>query len=351
MEPCDDNHNNGGDGLPERGTTTDIVFRFDLLPDELVMTMLKWAPDGATVEAWSLTSRRHHTLGTDPTLWRHLCERHFGPPLHNEFQRWGKDWRWVYRARSRDGRTGRTRVGEVNVLLNGKRGTYYGDLVNGRPHGYGAMLIPPLKESSRGGRHDQSVEPPAQPKLDCYEGEWNNGAISGYGICRWSCGMRYEGEYKDNARDGYGVVTWPSGARYEGERKNGHRHGTGTHVWTSGNQYSGEWADNEMHGHGIYRWADGTRYDGQHASDRLAGRGVVTYLDGSVYDGEWLRGRKHGDGVHTYSDGSITWEHWARGVPKLVVVLVHRAGNLRCDGAADTESSLCEACVATRPGP
>ncbi|AGO82679.1 Morn repeat domain containing protein [Pandoravirus dulcis] len=346
MKPC------GGSvwGPPKDGPAADIVFRFDLLPDELVMAVLKWAPDGATVDAWSLTSRRHYVLGADPALWRHLYKRHSGPLLHRHFQRWGKDWRWVYRARSCNGRAGRARVGEVDVLLNGKHGTYWGDLVDGRPHGYGAMLIAPLKESSRDGRHGQGVQPPAQPKLDCYEGEWNEGIISGYGICRWSCGMRYEGEYKDNARDGYGVVTWPSGARYEGERKNGRRHGRGTHIWASGNRYSGQWADNKMHGHGTYRWADGAQYEGQHASDRLAGRGTMTYLDGSVYDGEWLRGRKHGEGAHTYSDGLIAWERWTQGVLNSAVVLAHRTQDPPCDGATDPGSPLCEACVAARSG-
>ncbi|AVK74930.1 Morn repeat domain containing protein [Pandoravirus quercus] len=360
MELCESDHN-GSDCIyvPQRRPRYDlaesIVSYFDLLPDELVMAVLKWAPDGATVDAWSLTSRRHYMLGADLALWRHLCETHFGPLLHQHFQRWGKDWRWIYCARSCDGRTGRVRVGEVDVLLNGKRGTYWGDLVDGKPHGYGVMLIPPLREPGDGGddqqqQHGQSVQPPALAKLDCYEGEWNNGIISGYGICRWACGMRYKGEYRDNDRHGCGVQTWPNGARYEGGRKNGQRHGYGVHTWASNNQYLGEWVDDRMHGHGIYRWADGMHCEGRYDNNRLTGRGIMTYLDGSTYDGEWFDDRKHGEGAHTYSDGSITWERWSHGTRDFITVLTHRTQDPPCSGDSHP-TLLCKACAAVQSRP
>lgn len=362
MELCDDDDYNGGGFLyaPQKrqkyGSVVGIVSYFGLLPDELVVGVLKWVTDGVTVDAWSLTSKRHYMLGADPALWRHLCETHLGTLVHQHFERWGKDWRWIYRARSRNGRTGRVRVGEVDVILNGKRGTYWGDLVDGKPHGYGAMLIPPLKEPGNGGgggdqqQRDQSVQPSASTKLDCFEGEWNHGIISGYGICRWACGMRYEGEYRDNDRHGYGVQTWPSGARYEGERKNGQRHGYGVHTWASNNQYLGEWVDDKMHGHGIYRWADGKQYEGRHDNNRLAGRGILTCVDGSTYDGEWLREKKHGEGAHTYSDGSITWERWSHGTRDFITVLTHRTRDPPCSGGSHP-TLLCKACAAVQSRP
>jgi hypothetical protein len=319
---------------------------FDWLPDELVVAILKWVPDGSTVDAWSLTSRRHSILGADPALWRHLCDVHFGPSVHQHFERWSKNWRWVYSARSRDGRIGKVSVGEVDVLLNGKRGVYWGDLVDGKPHGYGAMLIPPLNEADNGDQ-DARGRPSDAAKFDCYEGEWSDGIISGYGICRWSCGIQYQGQYRDNDRHGYGVQTWPSGAHYEGERKSGQRHGYGVHTWANGNQYLGEWKDNKMHGHGIYQWRDGSQYNGQHDSNCPAGRGTMTYLDGSTFDGEWLGGRKHGEGTHVYGDGSITWQSHRHGVRVGAVLVEHRPGGTSCDGD-NNGASRCQACMAIR---
>ncbi|AGO82686.1 Morn repeat domain containing protein [Pandoravirus dulcis] len=317
---------------------------FDLLPDELVMAVLRAAPDGATVEAWSLASRRHYALAADPALWRHLYESHWGPLLHAHFQSWRKDWRWVYCARSRNGRTGRTRVGEVDVLLNGKRGTYWGDLAHGKPHGYGTMFIPSFDGADNRIERAQATGSSLSPGLDCYEGDWVDGVICGYGIYVWANGVRYEGKYKDNNSDGYGVQTWPNGARYAGERRNGLRHGHGVQTWPCGDRYVGEWVDGKMHGHGVFQGAHGLCYDGQRDQNDISGRGAMTYPDGLKYDGEWLGNRRHGDGVCTYPDGSTVHGEWSHGAVLSIAVVTHRSQGPPCGGGADP-ASLCEGCA------
>ncbi|AVK76082.1 Morn repeat domain containing protein [Pandoravirus neocaledonia] len=268
---------------------------FDLLPNELAIEVLVATEDIQSVVRWSCTSRRHHSLGGDPVLWRRMYESRFGSPRHADFAKRGKDWRWLYRARACNGSAFKVAVGEVPFALGRALGLYWGDLVNGIPHGYGLIT------AALGGTDE------------CYEGDFCKGKFNGHGVRVWSDGHRYEGNFVDGEKHGHGVYMWPNGQRYEGDWKGGSKHGHGVLTHADGSRYEGDWKGDKRHGHGTQTLADGERYEGDHVRNMAHGRGVRTFPDGWRYEGDFVNGWYHGYGVLTSKDGHQERGQWRRG--------------------------------------
>lgn len=82
-----------------------------------MLAILVALADPRSLAMWAQTSRRRHDLANDSFVWRRLCELRFGPLLHRNFARWGKSWRWLYRAQARAAAATGTDVGAVMVEL------------------------------------------------------------------------------------------------------------------------------------------------------------------------------------------------------------------------------------------
>jgi hypothetical protein len=259
---------------------------WDLLPDELVIWVLATA-EAEAVAAWSLTSRRHRLLGGDIALWRHLYESRFGSPLHVDFVENAKDWRWLYRARACDGHVAGATAGEIVFAIDGVPALYWGDLVDGLPHGYGLLSAYTVPT----GIDDTAI--------DQYEGDFHEGKYHGRGVCVWPAGHRYRGDYANGKKHGHGICTWPDGSRYEGAYVDDKRHGRGVHTWSSGAQYEGDYVQHEMHGYGHYRWPDGARYQGAYMNGKRHAHGMHTWPSGARYEGDYTCDKMHGRGVYT----------------------------------------------------
>jgi len=182
---------------------------------------------------------------------------------------------------------------------------YKGDLVNGKPHGYGVF------KTADGAR---------------YEGQWDQGQRSGKGKYVDASGATYEGQWKEHDKSGKGVESYPDKARYEGDFLKGCKHGVGkyttstgatyegqfvkdkydgegTYDFTSGRKYIGQWKRGQMEGHGKMVWANGVSYEGSYEQDVRHGEGIVKWPDGRVYQGHWHKGRLVGSGVMLEKDG------------------------------------------------
>lgn len=107
-----------------------------------------------------------------------------------------------------------------------------------------------------------------------YEGGWQDGRKSGFGVVSWADGTRYEGEWKDGRPDGFGVLMLVSGERYEGEGR-GVEYGYGF----------------ERHGHGVGLHPSGGRYEGEWRLNRLDGYGSWVDGQGKTLTGRWLLGK------------------------------------------------------------
>lgn len=262
--------------------------------------------DMATVARWVLTCRRHHALAMDATVWHHLCKVRFGPPLHRRFLDVGKTWRWLYEAQARVGGGDRAgpQTGAVLVDINDTRWVYWGDLVDGCPHGYGmAFPIPRRRTRCPVRVPDDGVVCQSQGR---YEGYWQHGRRHGYGTGVADVaygGATYDGHWKADKYHGHGVCVWPDVHVYEGAWEAGAKCGRGSMVYPDGDRYEGDWQADQPHGHGVYTWADGTFYEGAWEKGLRHGHGVCVDADGDRYEGDWSDGRWHGYGLCTVTKG------------------------------------------------
>jgi hypothetical protein len=190
---------------------------------------------------------------------------------------------------------------------------YQGQLLNGKPHGYGrkqyAYAGVYVGGWVKGKRHGQGVLNSLFG--DRYEGEWEYDNRHGQGTQTAVDGRVYTGSWKNDKKHGHGVYTWPDGARYEGEFKNDMRHGQGTETDAYGYVYSGSWKDDKLNGHGVETWPDGERYEGEYKNEKKHGQGTRTEPNGRVYTGSWKSSQMHGHGVKVEPDGGRyigTWD-------------------------------------------
>lgn len=260
---------------------------FGLLPGELAVDVLVATGDVASVVNWSCTSRRHRGIANDPLVWQRLYETRFGTPLHSDFAHRDKDWQWLCRARACDGRVDGASVGEISTTMGEGGALYWGDLVDGVPHGYGLLLA-------------VSATSAAAAATDYYEGDFYHGKFDGYGRRVWPSGDWYRGEFMGHKRHGRGTYCAPSkGTQYEGDFANSKRHGHGIYTWADGTRYEGGYAGDKRHGHGIYTSPDGTRYEGDYVDGKRHGHGIQTCPCGGRHEGRYVDNKRHGYGVYT----------------------------------------------------
>lgn len=269
---------------------------FALLPDELALAIVFAVGDARATTRLAQTCRRMHVLAFDASVWKTLCVNLCGgPPPHERFGEFGRDWRWVYRAQLPLARRNRKKAGSVGMAKGDDR-VCRGDFSRWRLHGYGHASW----TTADGGF--------------TYDGQWRRGKMHGRGTYTWPCGSRYQGDMAHNVRCGYGVVVCPDGVIYSGEWSDDVYHGRGVLVYRDGSVYDGEWFNGDRHGVGTYVWPDGDmHYHGGWVGDDRHGRGVQTYEDGTVYDGEWVGGKRHRQGTFTSCAGTVYQGAWADG--------------------------------------
>ena len=139
-------------------------------------------------------------------------------------------------------------VSKCIASIEFKGGLYEGEVFDGIPHGYGALIVP-------------------------------SDEVGG--------GYQYVGGWQDGLEHGRGTFTFDDGEEYAGEWKDGVLQGQGTCTWADGREYVGEWKDGVLHGQGTYTWPDGSKYVGEWKYGRRNGAGIFTDLEGEELVGEW----------------------------------------------------------------
>ncbi|OMJ79240.1 hypothetical protein SteCoe_20793 [Stentor coeruleus] len=124
-----------------------------------------------------------------------------------------------------------------------------------------------------------------------YYGELINGIPHGIGKEKWPEGSFYEGSYNNGFRTGQGVFTWPDRSSYKGSFVNNEIQGYGVFKWRNGNSYEGMWKDSKMHGEGKFIWRDGNKYIGEYADGLKNGTGIFIWADGKAIKGTWSKGK------------------------------------------------------------
>ena len=181
-----------------------------------------------------------------------------------------------------------------------------------------------------------------------YEGDLLDGKPHGYGIHTWPDGEKYIGEFKNDSYEGMGTYIYTDGSKYIGEFRDGLFHGQAVYIFSNGGKFTGEYkndrqwsgtrylVDGTVHGRyidGVYRREDTTcmrerrftvggksmvdcvyseneRYIGGFENDKYEGYGTNFSIGGSLYIGEYRNSVINGEGISHHNDGSMYIGHF-----------------------------------------
>ena len=119
---------------------------------------------------------------------------------------------------------------------------YRGELVEGKPHGFGTV---------------QYADQDAKQRVK-FAGEFEHGIRKGSGCLTWKDGAQYAGDWYGDKPCGFGVENYPDGSSYVGQYEEDMRHGFGTYTFPSGAKYEGCWLGGKRHGKGVENSKKGT---------------------------------------------------------------------------------------------
>jgi hypothetical protein len=151
---------------------------------------------------------------------------------------------------------------EAVDLRGGASGFYQGEIHLCKPEGRGVFV---------NSEHEEEA------------GQWQAGALSGYGVQSFKDGRLFEGEFR-NHQWYLGVMTF---------RK-------------TGEQYAGEWSDDNPDGYGVRTWPRiVARYEGEEKGNLKSGYGIFQFQDGRLYEGQWRNDKRNGWGYLAGGPGNI----------------------------------------------
>jgi len=144
--------------------------------------------------------------------------------------------------------------------VNGKNGgKYQGDVLAGRPHGYGHYWMP------RGGTMWLQ-----------YEGNWQQGMRQGHGTLYYWTNEVYHGEFVANKRHGNGRMEYKCGDVYEGAFQRDRKHGMGSQYFANGDCFTGFFCQDKREGLGTMYWlSKAKKYDGEWSQNRPCTGAVI----------------------------------------------------------------------------
>ncbi len=130
------------------------------------------------------------------------------------------------------------------------------------------------------------------PNGDSYEGQWEAGEMSGFGIYRFYNekldkfkGM-YEGEFSYSKFNGLGKMVYPSSSVFYGYWQDGLKEGLGEYIGLNGETIMGRW-EHDMLVEGVCTFADGSKYIGHFENSKFNGFGTFILPDGTIRQGIW----------------------------------------------------------------
>jgi len=99
---------------------------------------------------------------------------------------------------------------------------------------------------------------------------------------------------------------------YEGDFQDGQMTGTGVQKFADGRVYEGTFSNGIMEGQGVMTTGD-YEYTGSFKNNLKDGRGKLQWKSGDIYEGEFWKDFPHGKGKHVSGDGKKSYEgEWAR---------------------------------------
>ncbi|CAD8103494.1 unnamed protein product [Paramecium primaurelia] len=195
--------------------------------------------------------------------------------------------------------------------------TFEGEYQNGKPQGKGVYIRNNESYDGQwvnGFKHGHGIWKMGN---DYYEGEWKFGKIDGYGVYIQN-NNKYTGSFRNNLKHGHGIENFANGDLYNGQFCNGKPEGQGTYIWNNGAEYRGMFKNGVRHGKGVWsKWdplKEGHyRYEGMFENDKKHGQGVFTWPSGNYYVGAFVNDYRHGYGEMFWKDQYYKG-YWERGM-------------------------------------
>lgn len=174
-------------------------------------------------------------------------------------------------------------LGVLNIPSEGK---YDGSFVQSQKSGTGTFTWEDGSVYAGEWKNDQMNGQGVYTSHDkvVYSGTFEDNRFKIGSCCFSNSTGEYQVQYKEFQIDNL-LIVFPDGARYDGNADNGKLSGSGTMTFASGDCYVGEFSEGYRNGNGVYTWQNGDKYDGSWSNDVMTGSGTYTYHDGSCASG------------------------------------------------------------------
>ena len=108
-------------------------------------------------------------------------------------------------------------------------------------------------------------------------------------------GDSFDGSFNNGQLSGYGILHYSNGDFYSGNFENGMRNGIGTYEWKNGVRYIGSWQSDVMSGDGIYYYnknsGDYPRLEGTFTDGKPNGKCNYYETSNVQYETQWENGQ------------------------------------------------------------
>ncbi|CAL1582800.1 unnamed protein product [Knipowitschia caucasica] len=200
------------------------------------------------------------------------------------------------------GVTAMSRTASYTFTAEGRfKDAYYtGHWQNGRVHGRGTMKWPDgqiytgnFKNGVENGYGECLMPNKALNKADCYQGQWKDGQIHGFGKYKYAAGEVYEGCFFEGQRHGYGMLSSGRLARssssvFIGQWDHNKKAGYGVYDdITCGQKYMGIWVEDQRHGNAVVVTQHGLYFEGTFKENKMSGSGLLVSDDDTTFHGEF----------------------------------------------------------------
>mmetsp|Transcript_103071 Transcript_103071/g.188774 ORF Transcript_103071/g.188774 Transcript_103071/m.188774 type:complete len:746 (-) Transcript_103071:58-2295(-) len=176
-----------------------------------------------------------------------------------------------------------SRHGQGTQTWNLSGDTYVGQWAEDRMHGDGELITASIR----------------------YLGQFVHGEQEGQGLQKWRVeGDFYQGHFARSRPHGFGAFKFVSrGETYEGQVEDGEMSGEGTYRYVDGSTYTGQWRCGRQNGLGRLTYQDGSLYCGQFQDNSFHGRGLFTESGGCTYSGAFEHNHRLGELIVIRPDG------------------------------------------------
>ena len=188
-----------------------------------------------------------------------------------------------------------------------------------------------------------------------YSGDLKDGKRNGMGSFRWTSNVTYSGGWANDQMDGFGVLQFPEGYTLSGDFEAGKlKNGTivykfsgitwqqsveqfqlnpqTTIIYADGTTVTGLYTDGYFNGQAQIQYVNGDSYTGILVNSlKEDDAGTYTWADGAHFTGHWVQDKMEGQGIYYYDDSASPAQlsgTFSNNLPHGVLIYISKSGNV-----------------------